>query len=181
LSGINPGSDLNGLHAVLGAVFLASGCTVCYLMSILPAWEEFHRVPRLRSWFWFLSALLFYLLLADAALRVHELMRETFGIPEVFVFGVYGILLLGIVGMYRNTLHLAFWAFLAGFILLSGAAVLGDASAAHEGVLTIGGREISYEQAFETGSVLLLAAAFITEAIKDLVASVRAGGAAAAL
>lgn len=176
LFGVEPKSDLTGMHAVMGAVFLATGCTVCYLMSILPAWMEFRHVPRLRSRFWFLSALLFYLLLADAAFRIHEQMWETFKIPEILVFGTYGILLLGIVAVYRKTLHRAFWGFFAGFVLLSGTAVLGDATSAHEGTLTVGGRVVSYEQACETASVLLLAVAFTTEAIKDLVASVRMAG-----
>ena len=176
LSGTKPVSDLRGLHAVMGAAFLAGGCTVCYLMSILRHWEGFRTVPRIRSRFWLAATLLFYLVLADAAFRVHEKVGQWTILPEQAVFLLYGALLLAITGVHHRTLHRTYWLCLVAFAALAGAAILGDATETGEGVVTVAGRSVSYEQACETLSVLVLAAGFTSEAIHDLREAVRRGG-----
>jgi len=141
-------------------------------MSILPVWNPYETVPRLMSGFWLLSTLLFYLLLGDAALRIHENVGPYLG-GEARVFGIYGMLLLTIVGIYWRSFRKPFWWFFLAFIVFAGVAVLGD-SGGHEGIIMIAGQRRSYEQFCETFSMLLLGAGFATEAIQDLTAPFKA-------
>lgn len=163
-----PSSDLTGMHAVMGAVFLAFGCSICYFMSILPNWAPFDSPPRLMSRFWPFSTVLFYLLLADASLRIHENLGPYLG-GESFVFIIYGGALLILVGVYRESFGRPFWLFLLGFIVVSGIAVVGDSLGGHEGLIMVGGKLLSYEQFCETFSVFLLSSGFASEAIQDLI------------
>ena len=169
LTGHDPDVDLTGMHTTMGAFFLSGGAAIAYLMSILPVWKSYHTDERMHGCFWLLSALFLSLLLSDASFRIHESIDEHWGIPDVFTFMFYGLLLIVLVGVYRKTFQKPFWLFLAGFVILSGMAVLGDMSSSHEGLIHIsGGRSFSYEQFCETLSTLLLACAFASEAIADL-------------
>ena len=113
--------------------------------------------------------MLFYLLLGDAAFRIHENLGPYLG-GEVFVFAIYGVLLLIIVGIYWRTFERPFWVCFIAFVVMSGTAVLGELIGGHEGIVKIAGQELSYEQFCETFSMLLLGAGFATEAIRDLTA-----------
>ena len=169
-----PGSDLTGMHTVMGAVFLTFGCSICYLMSILPNWAPYDLQPRLRSRFWPLATMLFYLLLADASFRIHENLGPYLG-DEAVVFLIYGGLLLTLVGVYRQSFNRPFWLFLLGFIFFSGIAVLSDFFTGFEAIFVIGGELRSHEQFSETFSVFLLSSGFASEAIQDLLAPFKTG------
>ncbi len=167
LTGIDTGVNLSGAHAVMGAAFLLFGASICYLMTVLRHVAPFQSEKRIMSAFWILATALFSLLFLDATFAIHE--RATLiGLPDYWVFLAYGALLAILVLGYFRTLHFRFFAIIAGFGLLAGAAVIGDAGASHEGIVVLGGREYSYEQAFETFSVLLLAVAFTSEALRDI-------------
>lgn len=167
LFGTPPRNDLGGMHAFMGAVFIMFGCSICYLMTILPCCDFYKTVPRLKSRFWILSTMFFYLLLGDAAFRIHENLGPYLG-RETYVFAIYGILLLIIVVFYWKSFQRPFWYFFICFVVFSGIAVIGDSSARHEGIIVIASQEISYEQFCETFSMLLLASGFASEAIHDL-------------
>jgi len=168
VTGLEPDLDLAGVHALMGAVFLWFGFSVAYLMTILRTYPRFLSHQRIQSQFWRFASLLFFLVFCDATLGLHEAFGYYLGVRDALFFLIEGALLVMIIIFYRNSFNKIFFLLIGLFVLFSGLAVIGDSSAAREGIFTFRGVEYSYEQAFESFSVLLLAAAFTNEALVDL-------------
>lgn len=168
VTGLEPDLDLGGVHALMGAAFLSFGFSVAYLMTILRTYPRYLSHQRIQSQFWRVTSLLFFLVFCDATLGLHEAFGYYLGVRDSVFFLIEGALLVLIILYYRNSFKKIFFVFIGLFILFSGLAVIGDSSAAHEGIFTFAGVQYSYEQAFESFSVLLLAAAFTSEALVDL-------------
>lgn len=168
VTGLEPDLDLAGVHALMGAAFLLFGFSIAYLMTILRTFPGYSSHQRIQSQFWRATSLLFFLVFCDATLGLHEAFGYYLGVREAIFFLFEGALLVLIIIYYRTSFNKIFFFFIGLFILFSGLAVLGDSSAAREGIISIGGVKYSYEQAFESFSVLLLAAAFTNEALVDL-------------
>lgn len=165
LLGVNQVVDLAGMSAVLGAAFLAIGCGLCIYRLGLAVYE---LVPSAYGrWFWFLSASLFMLLFYDAAFGIHERM-PLIGLPEFAFFLVEGLLLAGLIlPVMRRLPAIVIIAFFV-FGVLSALAVLGDTGPEGEGLITIAGRVMSFEQTSETLAVFALMSAYFLMALDDV-------------
>lgn len=159
--------DLGGVHAVMGAVFLIFGASICYFMNMISLINTNYSKLDLTPSFWISSSLLFFLVFCDATFGIHEKMYLV-GLPEVVFFLLEGAILVVIIYSKMRFLHKNFYYMFVLFILFSGIAVLGDMSAEGEGVVTILGYKMSYEQTLETLSVLLLASAFTYQTLHSL-------------
>ncbi len=159
--------DLEGMSAVLGAVFLATGAVTCFLMQYVRLQLQPHSGRTTQ--FWVLGSLLFTLLFYDAAFGIHEYMW-VLDLPEFSFFLVEAALLAVLILPYLFTLDRWSFGLLFAFGLLASAAILGDSSSAHEGLFTLSGTTYSYEQSAETVGVFCLMGAFFRMATVDLAA-----------
>ncbi len=165
LLGVNQIVDLAGMNAVLGAAFLAIGCGICLFRLALVVFE---LVPSAYGrWFWFLSAALFMLIFYDAAFGIHERMPQI-GLPETAFFFFEALLLAGLILPVVKTLSVKSLLALAAFGGLSALAVLGDAGPEGEGIITIMGRRMSFEQSSETLALFALMSAYFFMALDDI-------------
>ena len=165
LNDYQPEVDMAGVSSFIRVLFLAFGCSVCYLMAILRLWQPFAGVETFRTRFWALACLLLLLLLVDDLFRVHENVGRLLSISDTVILLSYGVLLAALVLFYRSRLVLSFWIFLTVFGLLSVIAILADNTGTR---LTIAGRALDYEQIAETFGLLFLGAAFGAQAIAEL-------------
>ena len=159
--------DLGGVHAVMGAVFLIFGASICYFMNMISLINTNYSNLDLTPSFWISSSLVFFLVFCDATFGIHENMGRL-GLPEVVFFLLEGAILVVAIYSKMRFLHKNFYYMFVLFVLFSGISIFGDASAEGEGVVTILQHKISYEQTLETLSVLLLASAFTYQALHSL-------------
>lgn len=166
-------TDLDGMSAVWRILFCGFGASIAYFMTFLPCWKPFDRAHIGRR-FWVLSTLFLMILIADDGFMIHESIGFRLKIPDSVPFLAYGALLGVLVLVYRRRLRLGFWLFLCGFGLCSIVSTLGDMTAHHEGVLTLAGVSIDYEQICEMIGILFLASGFTLQAIQELVSGLGA-------
>jgi hypothetical protein len=167
LAGTDWGTDLPGMHAGIGAVFLLFGASACHMAFCVRlgkprAPQELHRA------FWVVGTIAFLAMFFDAAFGVHERYAGPLGVPEVSFFLAYGLTFVALAGLNLRKVGLPFILLFGAFGLASVAAVIGDMGAQHEGLMVIGGTAYSFEQALETLGCLLLAAAFASTALRTI-------------
>jgi hypothetical protein len=167
LAGTDWGTDLPGMHAGIGAMFLMFGAGACH-MAFACRLGQPRRADEVSLTFWVVATLAFLLMFLDSAFGVHERYSGPLGVPEVTFLLVYGLAFIALAVLNLKKVGWPFIIFFGGFGLASVGAVLGDLSAAHEGLLNIGGKDYSFEQALETFGCLLLASAFGSTAMRTL-------------
>lgn len=167
LGGTDWGTDLPGMHAGIGAMFLMFGASICHLVFVLQLGK---RQPgyRLPQSFWVVGTIAFVLMFLDTSFGVHERYASVLGVPEVAFLLAYGLMFNAVALLNIRKVGLTFLLFFGAFGLCSVAAILGDMSAAHEGLFSFNGKQYSFEQTLETLGCLLLASAFAAPAIRTL-------------
>lgn len=167
LAGTDWGTDLPGMHAGIGAMFLMFGASICHLVFVLQLGKR-QQGYRLPQSFWAIATIAFVLMFLDSSFGVHERYASTLGVPEVAFLLAYGLMFNLVALLNIRKVGLAFLLFFGAFGLVSVGAILGDMSAAHEGMFTFNGKQYSFEQTLETLGCLLLASAFAAPAIRTL-------------
>lgn len=167
LAGTDWGTDLPGMHAGIGAMFLMFGASICHLVFVLQLGKR-QQGYRLPQSFWAIATIAFVLMFLDSSFGVHERYASTLGVPEVAFLLAYGLMFNLVALLNIRKVGLAFLLFFGAFGLVSVGAILGDMSAAHEGMFTFNGKQHSFEQTLETLGCLLLASAFAAPAIRTL-------------
>ncbi len=180
LAGTDWATDLPGIHAGIGAVFLVFGASVCHLVFVcqLKGGVQSFRLPQS---FWVVATLAFLMMFFDSSFGVHERYAPVLGVSESAFLLVYGLMFISIVLLNIKRVGLTFLMFFGAFGLASVGAMAGDMSAAHEGLFTFNGTAYSFEQALETLGCLMLACAFAAAAVRTLAfqpAHAAVGGAA---
>jgi len=167
LAGTDWGTDLPGMHAGIGAMFLMFGASLCHLVFVLQLGhrQQSYRLPQS---FWVIATIAFVLMFLDSSFGVHERYASKLGVPEVAFLLTYGLMFNIVALLNIRKVGLAFLLFFGAFGLASVGAILGDMSAAHEGMFTFNGKQYSFEQTLETLGCLLLASAFAAPAIRTL-------------
>lgn len=167
LAGTDWGTDLPGMHAGIGAMFLMFGASICHLVFVLQLGKR-QQGYRLPQSFWVIGTIAFVLMFLDSSFGVHERYASKLGVPEVAFLLAYGLMFNVAALLNIRKVGLAFLLFFGAFGLASVGAILGDMSAAHEGLFTFNGKQYSFEQTLETLGCLLLASAFAAPAIRTL-------------
>ena len=154
-----------GMSEFMSTVFLWSGATVCYFMMGI------YGVFRIKGQYlkWCAASCLLVLLALDESFMIHEKLSAGLNIKENYVFAVYGVLLIGVLFLFRRSTW-QFWLAFSGFVLFCGISQTAD-SLYGEGLITIASREIDYEQIFEVIGVLCLSFAFSLHAFDVLIKS----------
>lgn len=167
LAGTDWGTDLPGMHAGIGAVFLLFGASICHLVFVcqLKTGQQSYRLPQS---FWIVGTLAFLMMFFDSSFGVHERYAPILGVPESSFLLVYALMLNWIVLINIKKVGVPFLLFFGAFGLASVGALAGDMSAAHEGLFMWNGIAYSFEQALETLGCLLLACAFGNAAMRSL-------------
>ncbi len=167
LAGTDWATDLPGMHAGIGAMFLMFGASVCHLVFVhqLRTPKQSHQLHQL---FWVVGTIAFMFMFLDSSFGVHERYAPVLGVNEAVFLLTYGLMfgLSVLVNIRKVGLH--FLSLFVGFGIVSLIAVAGDMSAAHEGLFTINGRAYSYEQTMETLGCLLLAWAYACGALRAI-------------
>lgn len=167
LAGTDWGTDLPGMHAGIGAIFLLFGASVCHLVFVcqLGKRQQGYRLPQS---FWVVATIAFVLMFLDSSFGVHERYALALGVPEVVFLLTYGIMFNAVALMNIRKVGIAFLLFFGAFGLCAVGAIAGDMSAAHEGMFTFNGKQYSFEQTLETLGCLMLACAFAVPAVRTL-------------
>lgn len=168
LNGQDWPTDLPGLHAGIGAMFLLFGASICHLTFIIQNQSETKIQDSLPKSFWVAATSGFLLMFMDSTFGIHERYSEKLGIPEQTFLLFYGSIFLVAVAVNLRKLSISFIALFSAFGVVSVAAILGDMSADHEGLVYIAGTAYSFEQFLETLGCLLVACAFATPSISTL-------------
>lgn len=167
LAGTDWGTDLPGMHAGIGAMFLLFGASACHVAFMY----QLRKVPqgfRLHQSFWVIGTLAFALMFLDSSFGIHERYAPKLGVPEVAFFLVWGLMFGLSVLVNIRKLGKTFMAFFVAFGIVSLIAIFGDMGSAHEGLFYYNGRAYSYEQAMETLGCLLLACAYGSAALRTI-------------
>ena len=153
-----------GMSEFMSTFFFWSGATVCYFMMGI------YGTFRVKTEYlkWLAASCLFVLLALDETYMFHEQLSSP-TIKENYIFAVYGVFLLGILFLFRDA-STQFWIAFFGFVLFVGTSQTAD-TLLGEGVITIAGKEIDYEQIFEAAGALCLALAFSFQAFNVLIKS----------
>lgn len=167
LAGTDWGTDLPGMHAGIGAIFLTFGASACH-MAFATRIGEPRRAGEVSLTFWVVATLAFLMMFLDSAFGVHERYAGPLGVPEQAFLLSYGVTFLALAGLNLKKVGLPFILFFGGFGLASVGAILGDMSSMHEGLIEYGGKAYSFEQALETLGCLLLACAFASTALRTI-------------
>ena len=168
INGQDWATDLPGLHAGIGAMFLLFGASVCHLTFIIQNQSKIKAEGDLPKSFWVAATFGFLLMFMDSTFGIHERYSAKMGIPEQTFLLFYGSIFLIAVTVNLRKLSVSFIALFVSFGLVSVAAIFGDMSANHEGLVYIAGTAYSFEQFLETLGCLLVACAFATAAIRTL-------------
>jgi hypothetical protein len=167
LAGADWATDLPGLHAGIGAMFLMFGASLCHLVFVY----QLHKPQQsyhLHQSFWVVGTFAFILMFLDSSFGVHERYAPALGVDEVVFLLVYGMLFgLSVLANIRKV-GTTFLGFFVGFGVVSLIAVAGDMSAVHEGMFMVNGSSYSYEQAMETLGCLLLACGYGSSALRSI-------------
>lgn len=162
-----------GMSDCLTSWYFICTAAVCYFTGVLRG-----MTGRMGDyWRWALPALLMVLLAADESFMIHENLTDQFGIPELTVYGTYGLILLAVLVLFRRS-RPDFWVFIALFFVLCGTSQLNDSTTGREGMVTVAGRGIDYEQILEMFGAMALVCAFGSAAAKELMAARTTGAAA---
>lgn len=167
IGGTDWGTDLPGMHAGIGAMFLLFGASVSHLVFVcqLGLRQSARRLPQS---FWVVATIAFVLMFLDATFGVHERYAPVLRVPEVLFLLTYGLMFVTIALLNIKKVGLPFLMFFGAFGLASVGAILGDMSSAHEGLITFNNTSYSFEQALETLGCLLLACAFAAPAVRTM-------------
>jgi hypothetical protein len=167
LAGTDWGTDLPGMHAGIGAMFLMFGASACHLVFVyqLRKPQQSYRLPQA---FWVVGTIAFLLMFLDSTFGVHERYAPLLGVKEVFFLLSYGLMFGLSVLVNIRKVGPRFLSLFVAFGIVSLIAVAGDMSAAHEGLFTMNGRAYSYEQTMETLGCLLLACAYGSSALRSI-------------
>lgn len=159
IMGTDWGTDLPGMHAGIGAMFLMFGASACHVVFIFQLYRS-QQTYRLPQAFWVVGTLAFICMFLDSSFGVHERYAPALGVPEVTFMLVWGLMFgLSVLANIRK-IGLQFLAFFIAFGIVSLIAIIGDMGPAHEGLFTFNGNAYSYEQTMETLGCLLLACAY---------------------
>jgi hypothetical protein len=169
LNGQDWGTDLPGLHAGIGAIFLLFGASVCHLVFVCRQRGMARGPDSLGQVFWVVGTIAFLLMFLDSTFGLHERYSGPLGVPEVTFFLIYGLMFVTLAASNLKKVGWPFILFFGAFGLASVGAIAGDMSAAHEGLFHINGVAYSFEQTLETLGCLLLACAFGSSAVRTLV------------
>lgn len=159
LMGTDWGTDLPGMHAGIGAMFLLFGASACHMAFIYQLYRS-QQTYRLPQAFWVVGTIAFICMFLDSSFGVHERYAPVLGLPEVTFLLAWGLMFGLSVLLNIRRIGLPFLGFFAAFGVVSLIAIIGDMSAAHEGLFTFNGNTYSYEQTMETLGCLLLACAY---------------------
>ena len=156
-----------GVSEFLSSGAFLFGSAFCYFAAGVFAVADDMRQYR----HWLAASGLMFLLGIDESFMVHEqvggwllsVTGDQFlpGIDwaESAVFGVYGVALICVLFMFRKA-RMPFWVLVALFSVFCGIAQAADSFGGGEGLITVAGRDVDYEQAFEAVGAMFLAAAF---------------------
>ncbi|MGI4718759.1 MAG: hypothetical protein ACRYGO_17610 [Janthinobacterium lividum] len=167
LAGTDWGTDLPGMHAGIGAMFLMFGASACHLVFVYQLRKP-QQTYRLHQAFWVVGTIAFICMFLDSSFGVHERYAPMLGVPEVTFLLAWGLMFGLSVLVNIRRIGLQFLAFFVAFGIVSLIAVAGDMSAAHEGLFTFNGRTYSYEQTMETLGCLFLACAYGCAALRSI-------------
>jgi len=144
------------------SAFFIAGTTVCYFTM------SFFGIRRNMTHYfkWLAASSLLFLLALDETFMIHEQLSDAYNITENVVFCFYGLLLLGNLYLFRKACH-GFWLFLTLFVIFCGVSQTADTFFG-EGMITIFGRAIDYEQILEWLGAMCLTYAFSFEAYQTL-------------
>lgn len=152
----------SGMSEFMTSAFFIAGATVCYFTM------SYYGIRRYKTDYfkWLAASLLLFLLALDETFMIHEQLSDAYNIPENTVFGFYGLLLLGNLYLFRKSCH-GFWLFLSLFFVFCGGSQTAD-TLVGEGMITVFGRAVDYEQILEWLGAMCLTYAFSFEAYKTL-------------
>jgi hypothetical protein len=178
---IQPPQEL-GMSEFITTGWFIMGSSICYFTAIVLGLRS-KTSDYLR---WLAPAVFLFFLGVDESFRIHENLQDFFLVSGKVVFGVYGLILLGILFLFRKSTRF-FWVGVALFFLFCGSAVFTDqyygegALYVHEGTIYLdrdkipGGVirdkpcakldfEVDYEQIFESLGALFLSCGFAAAA-----------------
>lgn len=164
--GMQPATDA-GMGDFITIVYFIFGSSMAYIMFVLRFLKMLPSNGSEEKWWWLLVSLFLLYLSYDEIFMIHENIAEKFQIWDVFIFLTYAVILLALVFVHRHKMTPPFKIFLGGFILLAGTSVFTD-TVFGEGFIYIFGREIDIEQISESLGALLLACAFTSSAVHEI-------------
>lgn len=144
------------------------GGFVAYLVFIIISLTSLRTKNSGAIWWWLMSFLLI-LLAVDELFMIHEFVGHHFQIKDTFVLLFYAAML-AILLLFdlKNTFKKETFLFLALFAIFSVISLVSD-YLFNEGVMSLFGREISYEQLAESLGALCLSAAIVTIILRLLI------------
>ena len=156
-----------GVSEFLSTTAFAFGAAFSYFAAAV-----FAAGANIRKyWQWMAASGLLFLLAIDESFMIHEHVGHwlftlmagwgptSVDWTEAVPFAAYGVALVGILVMFRDA-KMPFWVLVALFFLFCGIAQAADTFGGGEGIVTIAGRDIDYEQIFEVVGGIFLASAF---------------------
>ncbi len=155
-----------GMGEFITALYLIFGASVCYFVfAIRQVWPSAFTAQG-NVWWW-ASATFLTFLAFDEIFMIHENLSASLAIKEIYIFLSYAALLVLLVYFRRSSMRGLSIIFFLLFVGFSGVSVVADALFV-EGVVTVFGREISYEQQAESVAVLSLSCMFACIASAEL-------------
>lgn len=164
LAGIQPPMEQQLGEFVTAASFLF-GSFISYFVFI--ALTQRSEMDKPLFWWWMMTLLL-CLLALDELYMIHEQLGQWLGLRSAVILLTYG-LMLGVLLLlnFSNVMKFNTLFFLSWFTLFAFGSQVPD-YLYKEGMVTLMGREISYEHLFEMFGALALACAIVTLALRQL-------------
>ena len=156
----------SGLGDFITALFFIFGASVAYFIFILHNQGDLRsRIPSGR--WWYMVGAFLMLLAFDEIFMIHEYVCWWLGIRDLYLFMVYGLILMSLIFVVRKILTRTEILLLAAFVVLSGIAVISD-TVMGEGMITVFNRAIDFEQLAESFSAFFLASTFVALGVRQL-------------
>ena len=155
-----------GLGDFITSVFFLAGASAAYFVYIL---KSLGKVPASTPGpFWWLTAGYFLMFLAfDEIFAIHEWISLWLAIRDIWLFLLYASILVWLIYTIRQKLSRFSLAMVAAFVVFAGISVVSDALMG-EGMISIFGRAVDFEQIAESLAAFALATAFISLGIREL-------------
>ena len=166
IQGIQPPAE-TGMGDFITAIFFIFGASVTYLIYVIKCVWFFPPSGQWESWYWMLVSYFLVFLSYDEIFMIHETLSATLNVSEASIFIIYGLILIALLVSNRPKISRTFFFFLLCFIFFGSVAVISDTFYG-EGVITIFGKRIDYEQLAESMGALSLSCAFTSAVVREL-------------
>lgn len=165
IMGIQPLTE-SGMGEFITASFFLFGASVSFFVYFLHCLGKVPAAVTPPAW-WLISGYFLMFLAFDEIFMIHEWICYWLEIRDIYIFLLYGFVLLSLIYFMRRRLARLSLALFAAFIFFAGIAVVSD-TLFGEGMITIFNRALDYEQIAESFGAFFLAAAFASVGVSDL-------------